>query len=77
MEPVSTGVLEPSEGNQPPAAPAPPPAPGPATADVISNQTRCKLCRRLLLDGETTECIPICAAGWRREIWHTTLTSQT
>lgn len=28
---------------------------------------RCRSCRRVLLADEDSECIPMCAPGWRRE----------
>ena len=28
---------------------------------------RCRSCRRVLLRDEDSECIPMCAPGWRRE----------
>lgn len=33
----------------------------------MGSDRRCRSCRRVLLDGETSECIPECAPGWRRE----------
>lgn len=35
---------------------------------TMATTERCGHCRRELIDGETAECIPFCAPGWRRQV---------